>query len=757
MSTNPLPSMPAPAEPSAGAPQLTPLAPSWMGEAPGPDESGSPLDTQRLLQLLLRRWFTILLVVILSGCATVYYLRGVPDLYQSRALIELSARRPRILNQQAAVIEDPVSSMQFEETLNTRLEKFRGKGMVGSVLSCYRRANPADQRPDEVLAARLRQGVAFSLLRRTRLVAITFTDTDPAFAARACQAYAEGAELEVRSESRQASDAAVAWLEAQAAAQKEELEQTDKAVLDARQSGRVDLLESERKTVQQSLLNFNEALINVESQIAMERETHEALRAADLRPELSGRLPAAISRAKDIESALDRWQTAVTERDALLSKYTKEHPEVKARDQAVLLYRNQAMAALDRARSASAANLDLLQRQADGLRERKEAQSRRGSELERDLLDREMKLAALQRARNAADISYQGILNRIQEARLSADENTATVKQIEGANLPGRPVSPNWLRTLLLALALGAAAGIALAVALEVLEDRVTTVQDIEGGTGIRVLAVVPRMRGMSRKDIATAAMSQRMGEVAEAVAGLRSVLDAPGLRDRSKVILVTSTLPEEGKTTTCCNLAAAFARNGQRVLLVEFDLRRPRIAGIFPMPAGSRGLLEFLASGEGQVEDLVYPATCPNLDVLASRPLTGASPADLMGLRRVADLVAWVRGRYDRVILDAPPLGLVSDALVLAGLSDCVLMAARPGVSRKRAVRHTVGRLRDIGVTAMAAVLNDVDLRKIAYHGYGPYYHYRKHYRSYLPQDPGGGAAAQVSPPVTTKLGEAA
>ena len=107
------------------------------------------------------------------------------------------------------------------------------------------------------------------------------------------------------------------------------------------------------------------------------------------------------------------------------------------------------------------------------------------------------------------------------------------------------------------------------------------------------------------------------------------------------------------------------------------------------------------------------------------------------MGGAKVVALLAWARANYDRVVIDAPPLGIVSDALSLGGLADCVLVMARPATSRKRAVRHTIRRFQDVGISSVAVVMNDVDHSKFAYHGYGPYYHYRKHYGAYAAADP--------------------
>ena len=151
-------------------------------------------------------------------------------------------------------------------------------------------------------------------------------------------------------------------------------------------------------------------------------------------------------------------------------------------------------------------------------------------------------------------------------------------------------------------------------------------------------------------------------------------------------------------------------------------------------MPGTGHGLLDFLASDGGGKDfaDLAYPSDCPNLSLIASRPVRGASPAEVVGSQKVVELLTWARSTFDRVVIDAPPLGLVSDALVLAGLADCVLVMARPEASRKRALAHTVQRFREAGVQMIAGVVNDMDFSKGAY--YSPYYQYYSHYKAYAP-----------------------
>ena len=712
-------------------------APAYGGATAESSGLLGSLDPFRLLRVMRKKWLTALLVVLFGGIAATYYLMTTPKVYQASSLVELSVRRPRIMTQQAAVIEDQTASSQSEEIFNTRLEKFKGRTMGNAAIARYRKQHPDCKVEDAEFKLLFANNLNLTLLRRTRLVRIEFIHTDPKFASDFCTAFAEAAEASVYDENRVASDAAVIWLEAQCVSQRTEVEKADASLLKYRQENKIDVLESQRKTVDNALMDFNRVLVDLESQEAKERDLMNALATVELKPENAGRLPSSIPRGDEIKASMDKWTTALAERDALLSKYTAKHPEVQAKDAMVALYRSQALDALNRTKATSTSNLELLRRQAESLRQKKAEQSALASDLELTIVERRTHLTALERTRDASDTAYRGILGRIQEARMAADENTATVKIVERPSIPERPVSPKPFRIITIALVLGLMGGLTLALITDTMEDHVTGPHDLETEMGVKVLAMVPHMKGGKRRDIATASLNQRFSQTTEAFAGLRSMLDSAQYKDRSKVVLTASSVPEEGKTITSCNLAIACAKNGQRVLLIDFDLRRPRLVGIFPMPSDGRGLLDYLSSSSNDTSptQLAYATECPNLTVIASRPVKGASPAELVGSRKVNELLAWARQHFDRVVIDAPPLGLVSDALVLAGLADCVLVMARPEVSRKRATFHTIQRFREAGVSLISAVINDVNFSASSSY-YSPYYHYYSQYQAYPPEN---------------------
>lgn len=713
--------------------------------------NASPLidfSPRRMVRTLIKKWYVPMLVLLFTCSAAVFYLWKTPKVYRSTSLIELSVRRPRILTQQAAVIEENVGASQTEEIFNTRLEIFKGRSIMQAALERLLGSHPdAFASPQEVSGDRAvdaevlktrqlrlyRDGIQLTLLRRTRLIQVTFAHTNPLLAAAACNAFADSAEASAYDDNRIGSDAAVTWLETQAELQREELRKADDELLKFMSDYSIDALESRRRTVEDALLSFNKSLVDIESREAGERQLLATLDQIDLQPEQAGELPSGIPRAEEIRKSLDMWRTATAERDGLLSRYTIRHPEVLVKDRLIELNRRQALDMLEQAKTTTKANCELMAKQAESLRQKVVEQAKAATELDLQIAKGKTLLASLERAHAAADQSYRGILTRIQDARMAADENTATVKRVEMASIPVVPFKPRPVRILALAIILGLVGGTALALATEALEDHIYGPEDV-AAWGHPVLAVVPHAKAGDRYSTATASLQGSFNPVAEAFAGLRAMLDSPQHKDHAKVVMVASSAPGEGKTVTGCNLAVAWAKKGQKVLLVDFDLRRPRLAGIFPMPPEKLGLLETLTRGaDGTGADLAYPVEiCPGLDVIASRPSGRTNPAEAVGTAAAEGLITWARAHYDHIVIDAPPLGLVSDALALAPLADSILLMARTGVSRKRMTQHTLGRFKETGMHNIGVVVNDVDFSKLNYGAYGAYAHYQKHYSAY-------------------------
>ena len=712
----------------------------------GIDLHGGWLHPKRVLRVMRKKWLTILLALLFCLLAAFFYLQKTTPIYRAESQIELSVRRPRILAQQAALIEDPVGTGSSEEIFNTRLERFRSRPVMQIALDKLLTAHPdalksatrngQERAPEQDREARLRNlrhGIEISLLRRTRIVQITFNHPDPVIAAAVCNAFAEAAKTSALEENRTSSDAAVVWLETQEEIQRVTLQQAEEKLLQHLATSGLDALESRRKTAEESLLGFNRALVEIQSEESRVQDLRVTLESLDLTPELAGNLPTRIPHEAEIRLVLEKWRSAVIARQQLLSRMTENHPDVQAQDRVIELYREQAANAMAQARSAATANETLLKQQAESMRRRKEEQSRLAQELDIKIAQARTERAVLERSRNAAEEAYRGILARMQDARLAADENTATVKIVERAIVPDNPIHPRTKFILALAIILGFGAGTGLALAIDHLEDHIADPDDISPW-GVSMLAIIPHVKKVSRPAVALASLKDRFSEVTEAFAGLRAMLDSPQYQNNAQVILIASSMPSEGKTVSSCNLAAAWAQKKRRVLLIDFDLRRPRLASIFGVPQNHPGLLSALSGNEDlkSGEKLVFKSPdCPTLDIIATRPVSGASPAELAGTKAVENLLNWARKQYDHIVIDAPPLGIVSDALALAPLADTVLVMVRPATSRKKVSQHTIHRFQESGIQNIAIIVNDVDFSKLGYGSYGPYYHYNKHYKA--------------------------
>ncbi|HPF99785.1 MAG TPA: polysaccharide biosynthesis tyrosine autokinase [Kiritimatiellia bacterium] len=691
-----------------------------------------------VFRVLRKKRRTIAIAVAAGFVLGVLHILTARREYRAETLVEFSVRRPRILGQQSAVIDDSSYYNEPEEVYNTRLERFKGRVILDRTLERVRQMTNAPAWPDDELRRALGKHVNFSLIRRSRLMRITYEDANPVYAAAVANAFAEAAVAMAIEENRHDSDGAVAWLQSQSVAQRGLLEKADTAVVTFRATNMMDIMETQRKGLDETLIDFNKALASVESQRVLAEDVERALMMLELKPEAAGNLPASTPRADEIQAILTKWMDAVSERDVLLTKYTEKHPEVVAKEAVITALHNQTMDSIRRARDTAKANLMLLRQQSESLQKRIRDQEQQATGLELEIVEKRAKLNSLEMERQAADISYKGILNRIEEARLSADEHTATVKIVEPATPPEKPYTPHKSALMLVWLILGAASGVGLAFVTELLEDSITSTEDIEKGLGLKVFALVPHVEHGEREDIGKACMTDRFSQMAEAYAGLRGLLDSSQYRQSARSVLVGSTAPEEGKTITACNLAIMCARSGLKTLLIDFDLRRPRLGRVFNMPPDGASLLHVLAAqDEAAFGKLPYKSECDRLDVVVSRVDHNLSPAEVIGGKTVKSFLAWATKNYDRVIVDSPPFSVVSDSFVLADYVGAVLLVCRPDHTRKRALQHAVEHLLTVKAALLGVVVNDVHFGGSFYFRSFDHYYSHYNYRRYFDEVP--------------------
>jgi capsular exopolysaccharide synthesis family protein len=315
-------------------------------------------------------------------------------------------------------------------------------------------------------------------------------------------------------------------------------------------------------------------------------------------------------------------------------------------------------------------------------------------------------------------------------------------------------VLPNPLILFSAGPVIGLLLGVLFVLILDHLEDKIVGIADIENRLRLKPLAILPHVRRKKRAQLARLVSDDKFSQFTEAIAGLRNLLDSLRYAEISKVLLCMSTQPGEGKTITSCNLAEALAQSGQRTLLIDFDMRRPRLAGVFEKSSKEfNSLPHTLAKMDSSLfETLPTASGVENLDVIFSKASSEISPANLMGSGITSELFAWARQHYDRVVVDSPPFGIVGDVVTLASLVDSVMIMCCPDRTRFQAIKHAARHLTESGARIIGVIVNDVDFgntsafSKYDYH-YRYAYNYTSRYGAYGQDKRRSAVAAEAAP----------
>lgn len=698
-----------------------------------------PVSLLRVIRVLLLKWPTLVVAIVLGLAAGFAYYKATPVTYKATSLIELSVKPTKMMNTQDIVINDPNAQGTTQEIFNTRLAMLHSMKVIKLVAERIRSDYPAlKTMSDEDLAGLLKNNVSFDIQRHSRLVNISVRYTDPAIAQTIANAYAETAMTYSMDENKETAEAGVAWLKQMQESHGRAVDEASKAILEFRQENQLDPMISEEQSLGQTYSQLQSDKLHADTALTADDELLAILTAIQQDPSKFSSIPGNTPRAGEISAAQKELQDAVTKRDALLSKYTAKHPEVEQVNRQIEVLEKQYSDAVYRARETAAANRELSARRVDVINKMIEENFARQQELGAKIAAVESKLKQLEFAYSNASESYQAISRRMEEARISIDDSLATIRIIELATLPKHQFSPDPRIAFSVGAVLGLIAGFLFILALDRVEDRITGSDDIKRHMNTTVLNLIPRIPRTKRTQLALLSATKKFSRIAEAFAGLRGLLESPRYANVSKVMLVVSTQPEEGKTITASNLALSFALSGKKTLLIDFDLRRPRVARIYEVAEkikAHNNLIEVLDDpAETDYNEMAIPSGFENLDLVVSAVSSSISPANVIGSEKLRSFFDWARANYEHVVIDSPPFGLVSDAIRLGAFSDAVMIVCRPNKSRFGLVRHAITALKESGSNVIGVVVNEVNFNQAnaftsgTYNSYSNYSKYGKY-----------------------------
>lgn len=460
-----------------------------------------------------------------------------------------------------------------------------------------------------------------------------------------------------------------------------------------------------------------------------------------------------------LQQLRSQYQQLVKERAGLAGEGKGEnHPLLKSLDGRLEETKSQLLAEVQNIRGAVERDLAVIEHQEAGELGLFEDSRRHAVELNM----KEIEYHRLDRTREENEKLFELLTNKMKEADLARMMRVNNVRIVDLAEDPGGPVRPRVSADVGIGVLGGLILGLALMWTRELLDNSVKTPQDLEDQLGVTFLGLLPEMaegegrpRGRRRgaQSLPPTAMpghhvelvvhEHPLSGIAEAARSIRTNLMFMNPDRPFRRLLISSAAPMEGKTTVACSIAVALAQGGQRVCIVDCDLRRPRLHRIFNR-AGDAGVTNVVV-GEATLDEVAKATVIENLWAIPAGPVP-PNPADMLHSDRFRGFLDDLAERFDRVIIDSPPVAAVTDSAVLSTLVDGTVFVVRAFKTTKQLARQGLRILRDVDARVVGAVLNAVNLSKHEY-GYYQYYSYKRD--GYQPLPPGdedessGGRAA--------------
>ncbi len=704
-----------------------------------------------LWRAIRRSWPIILACVVLSGAISLAYSKTLPRIYEASSLVEFDPDVVKPLGNKT----DPMvgwssiwDTREYYETQYRIMQSDRVLAAVVRDLSLQNDAQflgykPTQPAPLDETTDLLRGKLTIDPVKGSRLVYVTVRDTSPAQARRLSEAIARAYIAQNLEKMVSATGDTVVWLSGQLDHFKTELEQTENALHDFKKQNDLpsSTLEDLSKQIRMEMQEFDSALTRTRMRRSELSARHGEL--SKITTENPDQVPASELLSNAFLGGLrQQYQAAVRERAELIAEGKGEnHPAVKKADEKVALAKSHLLAEIRNIQGAVARDLAIIQKQEAGEAALYEEARKKAVELNL----KELEFHRLDRLRAQNEKLYGVLLEQIKEADLRRMMNTNNIRLVDVANEPKAPIYPRVSVNVGIALLVGLAIGLALALLREQLDNTLKTPEDVETKLGVTFLGLLPERDvdgndpSAKKKKDGKAPRRRRpvtgqlppellahespMSGFAEATRSLRTNLMFASPDHPYRRLLVASAAPSEGKTTVAVSIAISMAQGGQRVCIVDCDLRRPRLHRIFDR-AGDVGVMNVIL-GECTVDEVAKPTVVPNLYCIPCGPIPPNS-ADVVQSEKFRRFLDDLSERFDRVILDSPPLIAVTDSAIISQYVDGVVFVIRAFKTSPAACRSGLRALHDIDAPIAGAVLNAVNLDRHEY-GYYHYYYYKR------------------------------
>jgi capsular exopolysaccharide synthesis family protein len=569
-----------------------------------------------------------------------------------------------------------------------------------------------DAKVDSIAKA-ISASIIVTPIKNSKLVNIGYMSSNPEFSALIVNSVAKAYIEDLLDMKMSSSRYAMRWLTEKAEEERAKLERSEKALQEYQRTKDIVTLENRIAMVPEKLSEVATKIAASESKRKELESLYSKVREVTQNPDKAETIPVVAS-DPTIQSLRVQILKAEQNIGDMSKKFGQKHPTMITAVADLKVLKEKREQEIRRVVESIRNEYELARANEENFR--KMAAQTKSETL--SLNEKFIQYEALKRDTETSKQLFDAIVKKIKEQDITQDIRTVDVWVVEKAEVPKSAAKPNKAHNVLLGLVIGLLGGIGIAFFVEYLDNTIKSAEDVEVKLGVPVLGVISLLKS-GEKSMEEILLKEPQSVFAESYKVLRTAILLTSAVTPPKNILVTSVSPGEGKTVTSVNLAMTIAQASHSVLLVDSDLRKPRVHKIFGLH-NSKGLSTYLA-GASDI-DIICNGVVPNLSIIPSGPVP-PNPSELLSSGRMYDLIRALNEKFDFIIWDAAPLLTVTDSLILSKILDGTIIVTKAGQTAYDSVSRALKSLSDIESHFLGIVINGLDVRKNDY--YARYYHY--------------------------------
>jgi polysaccharide biosynthesis transport protein len=568
---------------------------------------------------------------------------------------------------------------------------------------------------EQIIAEIISEGLAVIPVKNTKIVSIAYSDMDPAMAKLVADAIVKAYMDEMLEIKLSTSSYSVKWMTDKAQEEREKLEYSERELQRFMRENDLVTVEDKLTVLPQKLNEFGRQISMAEAQKKELQDQITQIQAAGKSLDQLEKLPS-LATNEVLKSIRERIYKANQTKQEISKKYGPKHPQMIKVTTELRILNDEKRYEIERVLSSTTNSYELAASKEQSMQELL-AQTK-GEMLGSN--EKFMQYQIMKREVDSNRVMYETLQAGIKKQGVTEQSQSVNIWVMKKAELPAFPSKPNKKRNLLLGLILGLFGGVGLAFFIEYLDNTVKGAQELEDKFGLPVLGSIEELRGKD-KSIDSFISKNPLSPVAESYRLIRSGLLLSSAERPPKTMLVTSMNAQEGKTSTTANIARILAQGGSSVLVIDCDLRRPRMHGLFGCK-NDVGLSSFLSGSTA--ENVVRKAADEDIFFIPSGPIPPA-PAELLGSAKMKDFVKTLEEKFDFILLDSPPVQSVTDSLVLSQYADGTIVVVRAGKTTNEEMDSGMKKLHDVQTRFLGFVLNGLRSQDMGryYYGYSTYY----------------------------------